>query len=117
MQLWFLTGFSRAQQKIGIFSFFHPKVYSIGQIYAIGEVTNTQPDKKSQTLFYWESKSSWFLLFDLFFICNSRSREINSKRMWPQKSSVTTIYNVTTFYERLYSDGPTRSIRSFQLKK
>jgi hypothetical protein len=29
MQLWFLTGFSRARQKIGIFSFFHPKMYSI----------------------------------------------------------------------------------------
>jgi hypothetical protein len=29
MQLWFLTGFSRARQKIGILSFFHPKKYSI----------------------------------------------------------------------------------------
>jgi hypothetical protein len=29
MQLWFLTGFSRAWQKIGILSFFHPKMYSI----------------------------------------------------------------------------------------
>jgi hypothetical protein len=67
---------------------------------AIGEVTNTQRDKKSQTLFYWESKSSWFL-FGLFFFCDSRSRETNSKRMWPQKSSVATFYNVNTFCERL----------------
>jgi hypothetical protein len=29
IQLWFLTGFSRARQKIGIFSIFHPKMYSI----------------------------------------------------------------------------------------
>jgi hypothetical protein len=29
MQLWFLTGSSRAQQKIAILSFFHPKMYSI----------------------------------------------------------------------------------------
>jgi hypothetical protein len=63
--------------------------------YAIREVTNTRPDKKSQTLFYWESKSSWFLLFDLSFICDRHSRETNSKRMWRQKSSV------TTFCERL----------------
>jgi hypothetical protein len=29
MQLWFSTGFSRAWQKIGILSFFHPKMSSI----------------------------------------------------------------------------------------
>jgi hypothetical protein len=29
MQFWFLTGFSRTRQKIGILSFFHPKMYSI----------------------------------------------------------------------------------------
>jgi hypothetical protein len=29
MQIWFLTGFSRTRQKIGILSFFHPKMYSI----------------------------------------------------------------------------------------
>jgi hypothetical protein len=29
MQLWFLTEFSRARQKIGILSFFHPKMDSI----------------------------------------------------------------------------------------
>jgi hypothetical protein len=28
---------------------------------AIGEVTDTQPYKKSHTLVYWESKSSWFV--------------------------------------------------------
>jgi hypothetical protein len=52
MQLWFLTGFSRAWQKIGVLSFFHPKIYLIEKTRAIGEVINTKPEKKSQTLFY-----------------------------------------------------------------
>jgi hypothetical protein len=29
MQLWFLTGVSKARQKIGILSFFHPEMHSI----------------------------------------------------------------------------------------
>jgi hypothetical protein len=53
-----------------------------------------------------------FVVWFVFHLWQPFSRK-NSKRIWPQKSSVATFYNVTTFCERLYLTNGSVCLRHF----
>jgi hypothetical protein len=81
MQLWFLTGFSKAQQKIGIPSFFHPKMYSMKkQVQLVKLWTRSQARRVKLYSIESQNQVKFILWFD-FHLWEPFSRNKSKKKL------------------------------------